>query len=85
LARNATKPSSLSAVAALTGQASASSSPPPQAEVFIGRQGRWVIPTALRRALGVSEGDTLVARLDGERLVLEKRATVLERVKRVVT
>jgi AbrB family looped-hinge helix DNA binding protein len=31
-------------------------------EVHLGRQGRLVIPAALRRSLGFEEGDTLVAR-----------------------
>jgi AbrB family looped-hinge helix DNA binding protein len=53
----------------------------PQIEVQVGRQGRLVIPAALRRALELAEGDTLLARVEDERLVLEKRATIQQRLK----
>lgn len=53
----------------------------PQIEVQVGRQGRLVIPAALRRALGLAEGDTLLVRLENERLVLEKRSTIQQRLK----
>jgi AbrB family looped-hinge helix DNA binding protein len=42
-------------------------------EVHLGRQGRLVIPAALRQLLGFEEGDTLVAREEAGRLVLEKQ------------
>ena len=41
-----------------------------RAEVRLGPQGRIVIPAEMRRALGVEEGDTLVAWTEGGRLVL---------------
>jgi len=50
-------------------------------EVHLGRQGRLVIPVALRQLLGFEEGDTLVAREEAGRLVLEKPATVKQRLK----
>jgi AbrB family looped-hinge helix DNA binding protein len=50
-------------------------------EVHLGRQGRLVIPAALRRLLGFEEGDTLVAHEEAGRLVLEKQATVKQRLK----
>jgi AbrB family looped-hinge helix DNA binding protein len=50
------------------------------AEVQLGRQGRLVIPAALRRSLGLAEGDTLIAREDAGRLVLEKPETVKQRL-----
>jgi len=50
-------------------------------EVHLGRQGRLVIPVALRQSLGFEEGDTLVAREEEGRLVLEKRAMVKQRLK----
>ena len=50
-------------------------------EVNLGRQGRLVIPAALRRSLGFEEGDTLVAREDAGRLVLEKPETIKQRLK----
>jgi AbrB family looped-hinge helix DNA binding protein len=50
-------------------------------EVHLGRQGRLVIPAALRKLLGFEEGDTLVAREEAGRLVLEKQAMVKQRLK----
>ncbi len=44
-------------------------------------QGRVVIPSGLRRSLGFSEGAELVARVEGETLVLEPRDAVLRRLK----
>lgn len=52
-----------------------------QTEVHLGRQGRLVIPAALRRLLGFEEGDTLVARSEEGRLILEKRETIKRRLK----
>jgi len=49
--------------------------------VNLGRQGRLVIPAALRRSLGFEEGDTLVAREEAGRLVLEKPETIKQRLK----
>jgi AbrB family looped-hinge helix DNA binding protein len=50
-------------------------------EVSMGRQGRLVIPAALRRSLGLSEGDTLVARQEEGRLVLEKPEAIKQRLR----
>jgi len=50
-------------------------------EVHLGRQGRLVIPAPLRKLLGLEEGDTLVAREEAGRLVLEKQAMVKQRLK----
>jgi AbrB family looped-hinge helix DNA binding protein len=44
----------------------------------LGPHGRVVIPAALRRALNVEPGDTLVAWLDGDRLTLRPRGAVEE-------
>jgi AbrB family looped-hinge helix DNA binding protein len=41
-----------------------------------------VIPAELRRKLGISEGDELVAREEEGRLVIERRADVLKRIRR---
>jgi AbrB family looped-hinge helix DNA binding protein len=41
-------------------------------EVQLGPQGRLVIPAALRKALHLEPGDRLIARLEGEALVLER-------------
>ena len=54
---------------------------PTHAEVRLGEQGRLVIPAALRKSLGFEPGDTLIARLEDGRLVLEKLETVQRRLK----
>lgn len=50
-------------------------------EVHLGRQGRLVIPAALRRLLGFEEGDTLIAREEAGRLVFEKQERIKQRLK----
>lgn len=50
-------------------------------EVHLGRQGRLVIPAALRRSLELEEGDKLFAREEQGRLVLEKQNTIEKRLK----
>ena len=50
-------------------------------KVHLGRQGRLVIPSALRRSLGFEAGDALIARQEEGRLVLEKTETIKLRVK----
>jgi AbrB family looped-hinge helix DNA binding protein len=49
-------------------------------EVQIGVQGRLVIPAALRKALNLKPGDRLIARQEGERLVLERREAIEKRL-----
>jgi AbrB family looped-hinge helix DNA binding protein len=46
-------------------------------EVQVGAQGRLVIPAALRKALYLKPGDRLVARQEGDRLVLERHEAVV--------
>lgn len=41
-----------------------------------------MIPAKMRRSLGIGAGDTLVAMVEGERLVFEKRSEILARSKR---
>ena len=48
----------------------------------MGAQGRVVLPVAIREELRLREGDELVARTDGERLVLERREVLLEDLRR---
>jgi len=48
----------------------------------IGPQGRAVIPASVRRQLGLRTGDTVAVRIDGGRLILERRQDVLERLQR---
>jgi AbrB family looped-hinge helix DNA binding protein len=52
-----------------------------EAEVHVGPQGRLVIPASLRELLGLMPGDSLQARAEDGRLVLEKRGHVLARLK----
>ena len=49
-------------------------------EVQIGAQGRVVIPAALRKALNLTPGDRLIARRDGDSLVLERREAIVKRL-----
>jgi AbrB family looped-hinge helix DNA binding protein len=49
-------------------------------EVQIGAQGRVVIPAALRKALNLAPGDRLIARQDGDSLVLERREAIEKRL-----
>lgn len=53
---------------------------PPTSQVRVGAQGRLVIPAALRKALHLKPGDRLVARKEGESLVLERREAVEKRL-----
>ncbi len=49
--------------------------------VTVDEEGQLVLPETIRQAMHLSTGDTLVARLEGERLVLEKPSAVLEGLK----
>ena len=49
--------------------------------VNVGKQGRLVIPANLRRSLGIEEGDRVIVRQEDERLVIEKRETIEQRLK----
>lgn len=50
-------------------------------EVRVGRQGRIVIPATLRESLDLRPGEALIATVDDGRLVLERRASVLARLR----
>ena len=50
-------------------------------DVTVGKQGRLVVPAALRLRLGIEAGDVLVARAEEGRLVLESRQAVLARLR----
>ncbi len=52
----------------------------PSNEVQVGAQGRLVIPAALRKALDLKPGDRLVARQEGDALVLERREAIERRL-----
>ncbi|MCC5871939.1 MAG: AbrB/MazE/SpoVT family DNA-binding domain-containing protein [Gammaproteobacteria bacterium] len=50
-------------------------------EIQVGAQGRIVIPAALRKALELKPGDRLLARAEGDSLVLERRETIERRLR----
>ena len=52
----------------------------PKGHVQVGPQGRIVIPAHIRQALGIHPGQTLVARVEDGRLVLETREQILARL-----
>jgi bifunctional DNA-binding transcriptional regulator/antitoxin component of YhaV-PrlF toxin-antitoxin module len=56
-------------------------SQPHPLHVRVGPHGRVVIPAAMRRALKLEIGDELVASLEGERSIFERRETVERRVR----
>ena len=49
-------------------------------DVRLGAQGRLVVPAPIRKALGFRPGETLVARIEGGRLVIEKPEAVERRL-----
>ena len=57
------------------------SRPLKQTELSVGPQGRIVIPAALRKALGLVQGNTLIARIENNQLVLEKPDNLIARLK----
>ncbi len=57
------------------------SRPLKQTELSVGPQGRIVIPAALRKALGLVQGNTLIARIENDQLVLEKPDNLITRLK----
>jgi AbrB family looped-hinge helix DNA binding protein len=52
----------------------------PQTEIHVGEQGRIVIPAEIRRVLDITPGSFLVARVQHDQLILEKREAVLKRL-----
>ena len=50
-------------------------------ELQVGPQGRVVIPVSLRQAWQIETGETLMAHLEDDRLILEKPAHSLRRAK----
>jgi AbrB family looped-hinge helix DNA binding protein len=49
--------------------------------VRVGRQGRIVIPSAVREEMGLGLGDELLARVEDGRLVMERRGDVVRRLR----
>ena len=54
--------------------------PAVHADVRLGAQGRLVVPAPIRKALGFQPGETLVARVEDEHLVIEKPEAVERRL-----
>ena len=54
--------------------------PASPATVTLGPQGRLVIPSEIRREMGIGPGDVLLALVEDQRLVLEKREAVFKRL-----
>lgn len=52
--------------------------------VVIGRKGRVVVPAAIRHQLGIDEGSELMARVEGDGIVLEPRSAALGRLQALV-
>jgi len=50
--------------------------------IHVGRQGRLVIPAELRHALRLQAGEVLVARVEEDRLILERPRAALARLQR---
>lgn len=48
--------------------------------IQLGAQGRVVIPSHLRKALDLKPGDRLIARRDGDSIVLERRENLVKRL-----
>lgn len=57
------------------------SEPELREEIHLGAQGRLVIPARLRRQLGLRQGDTLIARSEQGRLIVEKAEVTRRRLK----
>ena len=52
--------------------------------VVVGRQGRVVVPAAIRHELGIGEGSELMARVEGVGIVLEPRSAAVGRLQTLV-
>lgn len=51
------------------------------ASLWVGEHGKITIPEDLCKELGIEVGHELIARIEGDRLVLETREAVLSRLK----
>ena len=49
--------------------------------VKVGPKGRVVVPAPIRRELGIEEGTELLARIEGDGIVLEPRSAALQRLR----
>jgi AbrB family looped-hinge helix DNA binding protein len=48
-----------------------------ECSIAIGQNGRIVIPTAMRKALGLQEGQRLLLRLENQCIIMEKSADIV--------
>jgi AbrB family looped-hinge helix DNA binding protein len=48
--------------------------------VKVGPKGRVVVPASIRRELGIEEGTELMARVEGDGIVLEPRSAAIRRL-----
>jgi AbrB family looped-hinge helix DNA binding protein len=48
-----------------------------ECSIAIGQNGRIVIPTAMRKALGLQEGQRLLLRLENQCIIMEKPADIV--------
>lgn len=48
--------------------------------VKVGPKGRVVVPAPIRRELGIEEGAELMARVDGDAIILEPRSAAIRRL-----
>lgn len=48
--------------------------------VKVGPKGRVVVPAPIRRELGIEEGTELLARVEGDGIVLEPRSAAVKRI-----
>jgi AbrB family looped-hinge helix DNA binding protein len=53
--------------------------------VKVGPKGRVVVPAEIRRELGIEEGTELMARVEGDGIVLEPRSAAIRRLQDLVT
>lgn len=53
------------------------------AELFVGKQGRIVIPANLRRQLAIESGSQLIAWVEGGRLIMESKEQLWNSVHQV--
>ena len=52
--------------------------------VTVGPKGRVVVPAPIRRQLGIEEGTELMARVEGDGLLLEPRSAAIDRLQALV-
>lgn len=53
--------------------------------VTVGPKGRVVVPAPIRHVLGIEQGTELMARVQGEGIVLEPRSAAIRRLQDLVT